>query len=117
MTTRDLVDVERLRHVLVGPGLHRRDRDPLGAVRGEEDDGERFVALADRLQELYAVHVRHRVIGHHGIRPVDLRQGLGCRTRGDAVVPALFRQLVQCEEHRGLVVNQKQARQGSSFPG
>ena len=36
---RDLVDVERLREVVVGALFHRRDGDALAAVRGEQHDG------------------------------------------------------------------------------
>ena len=54
----DLVDVERLGEVVVGAGLHRRDRDALRAVRGEQDHRQRRIALDDAAQQLEAVHAR-----------------------------------------------------------
>ena len=111
-----LLDVERLGDVLIGARLHRAHRDPLRAVGGEKDHGQRFVALVDGLQELHAIHLRHGVVGHHRIHALELRQRLLRRARQDRLVPALLRQRLQGEQHPRLVVNQEKARQCSSSP-
>ena len=109
-----LLDVEGLGDVLVGAGLHRAHRDALRAVGGQKDHGQRFVALADGLQELHAVHLRHRVIGYHGIYALEVRERLRPRPRQDRLVPALLGQFLQGEQHPWFVVNEQKARQGSS---
>ena len=55
----DLVELERLEHVVVGPALHRVDRRLDGAEAGH-DHGERVGrCLADGVEQLDAAHARH----------------------------------------------------------
>ena len=56
-----LLVVEWLRKVVVGAELERAHREPLGAVRGDHDDGHRRVREPELLEQLHAVHVRHHV--------------------------------------------------------
>ena len=85
MHDRDLVDVERLGEVVVGALLHRGDRDALAAVRGEQDDRQRRIAL----RRSGAISSRPSMPGiersvSDGVGLVELGQRLGAGARGDA---------------------------------
>src|SRR5690606_2697889 len=104
---RDLVDVERLREVVVGALLHRGDRDALRAVGGEQDDGQRRSAGADLRHQLETIRAGHGEVREHGLDVVELLERLAARARGDHAVTALGEDLGQRVQNCGLVVDEQ----------
>jgi hypothetical protein len=104
---RDLVDLERLGDVLVGAALHRAHGNPLGAVCRQQDDRQRLVAFPDGLYELHTIHLGHRIVGDHRVDSVEPRECLRARSRQDGLVLELFREPLQGEEHRRLVIHEE----------
>ena len=90
-----LVDVERLGEVVIRALLHRRDGDALAAVRGEQHDGQRRIALDDLRHQLEPGHAGHREIGEDGVGLVELVECLRARARGQHAVPAIGEHLAQ----------------------
>ncbi len=68
----ELVDVEGLRHVVVGAELHRLDRALGGGVGGHHDHRRAGLALADLAQQVETV-----AVGHHHVAQHEVGRGVG----------------------------------------
>src|SRR5207249_6672724 len=75
------------------------------------DHGEVRIQLAELLEDLDAVHLRHADVEEYQIRPVVLRdrQGIGARAGGFHRVSLRAEVLVEDLEHRRLVVYEQEA--------
>ncbi len=62
-----LVAIERLEQVVVGPFFHGRHGVLHAAVSGDQDEGQLRPLAMDPPQQLYAVCVRHDQIGNHQV--------------------------------------------------
>ena len=62
--------IDRLRQVVVGALLHRRDGRVDAALRGDQDEREVGELILDAAEQLEAVHARHHHVGQHGRRPI-----------------------------------------------
>ena len=77
----DLVEVERLGQVVVGPAAHRLDRGGRAAEGGDDDHrqvGERRPELGEHLQAVAAGHLE---VEEHGVGLRRVRSGPGPRRR------------------------------------
>jgi hypothetical protein len=90
-----------------GALLQGLDGDLFAAVRGHQDDRERWVVLADGLDELKAVHLGHLEIGDDDVGDVlrDRRQGFAAVLRVDRVQADVFFEEAagQAPVHRGVI--------------
>ena len=113
----ELVGIERLRDVVERAGLHRRDRDALRAVRRQHHHGHARVLHAERGEHLHAVDVGHREIGEHDVGAVRLEVGdaRGAAVGGVHVEPCVAEDGLEREAHRGLVVDDQDARHGRTL--
>ena len=72
----DLVRLERLADVVVGPRLHRLDGEVHVAVRAHDDDRRRMLLRLERRQHVETSHARHAHVRQDdvGVERVDERQ-------------------------------------------
>ena len=71
-----LLNAERLGHVVVGAGIERLDLGPLLITHRQHDDGGRRLAAYPAAQ-LYAAHARHHQIGDDQVRTPFLEETKG----------------------------------------
>jgi hypothetical protein len=85
----ELVHVERLDQVVVGPLADRRDRALHPLVRGDHDHVGARVHRVDLLEEVDAAHARHLEVGDHhvGTELVDVRERLLGALRAEDLEP------------------------------
>ena len=87
----DLGHPVRLRHVVVGAELHRRDGGLDGPVAGNDDDLGGVGLLAHLTQNLEAVHLRHHDVEEGDVEALGtecLERGATVRDRGDLMSSA-----------------------------
>ena len=73
----------------------------------QQDDRQRLVAFPDGLCELHAIHLGHRIVGDHRIDALEPGERLRARSGQDGLVFELFREPLQGEEHRRLVIHEE----------
>ena len=64
-----LLEVDRLLHVVERAQLDRLDRTLDGAIRGHDDDRNGGVELADPAEQVDAAHTGQAHVGEHHVRP------------------------------------------------
>jgi hypothetical protein len=89
----DLLEAERLGHVVVAAGGEARDAVLDGVPRGEEQDRNPLVVLPHAAEHLHAVHVGQHHVEGHGVR-LELSGGAdgGHTGPGRLDLPALVAQ-------------------------
>src|SRR5213594_4002376 len=89
-----LVQVQRLDEVVVGPRLQRLDRRLDHRVAGHHDDLERRIVPLDLVEHLQAVHLGHPDVDQRGVEDLMADQPdrlAPARRQGDVVAPAAQR--------------------------
>ncbi len=104
---RQLVEAERLGHVLVGALADRIHRGLDGAVRGHHDDRTLGGELARQGQQLHAVDLGHPQIGDKGVERVraELLRGLDAGAARQGLEPSLTEAVGEGLGQLGIVVD------------
>ncbi len=102
-----LVVVERLGKIVLGPGLHRLDRDPLRAVRGDHQDRALGVEHAHLAHQVEAAHPLHAQVRDDHVEEagLDLLERIFSGLGGIDLVALFGEESLERDQDSALVVN------------